>query len=68
MGQTGLAEQILLQTIDLKPNYEAARYALANLYEQTDQVEKSREQFQYILDHLNPNNQNAREKIQILEE
>ena len=64
LGQTGLAEQTLKETIDLKPNYEAARFALGSLYQQTDRPDLAREQYQYILKHLNPQNLTVKEKLE----
>jgi len=66
IGQTGLAEQTLVKTIELKQNYEAARYTLGSLYEQTNRDDLAKVQYQYILDNLNPNNQTVKEKLDTL--
>lgn len=66
MGQTGLAEQLLGQTIELKPNYEAARNSLGSLYEQTGRPELARQQYQYILELLNPDNQTVKNRLELL--
>ena len=66
IGQTGLAEQTLKETIDLKPDYEAARFSLGSLYQQLNQPQLAREQYQYILDHLNPDNQIVKDKLEEL--
>ena len=66
MGQSGLAEQLLLQTIELKPNYEAARNSLGSLYEQTNRPELARQQYQYILEFLNPENEVVKERLKLL--
>ena len=66
LGQTGLAEQMLVKTVDLKANYEAARYSLGSLYEQTSRPELARQQYEYILKHLNPGNQTVKGRLQLL--
>lgn len=67
LGQTGQAEQVLVQTVSLKPNYEAARMSLAELYRQTDRPALARGQFEYILKFLNPQNQAALDSLAGLE-
>ncbi len=66
MGQTGLAEQLLKQTVELKPNYEAARNNLGSLYEQTNRPDLARQQYQYILEFLNPDNQTVKDRLKLL--
>lgn len=63
LGQTGLAEQMLVKTLGLKPNYEAARNSLGSLYEQTNRPDLAREQYEYILEHLNPDNIAVKERL-----
>jgi Flp pilus assembly protein TadD len=63
LGQTGLAEQMLKQAVDLKPNYEAARQNLGSLYEQTKRPALAREQYEYIVQYLNPENPTAKSKL-----
>ena len=66
LGQTGLSEQLLVKTVGIKPNYEAARNSLGSLYEQTQRPELAREQYEYILDYLNPGNQVVKERLEKL--
>ena len=66
IGQTGLAEQALKETVSLKSNYEAARYALGSLYQQTNRPDLAREQYEYILERLNPENLTVKDKLQNL--
>ena len=66
LGQTGLAEQQLVRTIDLKPNYEACRNSLGSLYEQTQRPELAREQYEYILKYLNPESVTAKDALEKL--
>lgn len=61
--QNEIAIKTLEETIILKPNYEDARLALALFYEQANQKNKAKEQYQYILDKINPANQQAKEKL-----
>jgi len=63
IGQTGLAEQVLQEAINLKPNYEKAHFALGSLYQQTNRPDLAKEQYQYILEYLNPHNQEVRGKL-----
>ena len=53
----------LEETVMLKPNYEDARLALALFYEETNQKDKAKKQYQYILTNINPNNEQAKEKL-----
>ena len=66
IGQTGLAEQTLKETINLKSNYEAARFALGSLYRQTNRLGLARQQYEYILKHLNPDNQTVIQNLKKL--
>jgi putative inorganic carbon (HCO3(-)) transporter len=64
LGQSELATKTLEETIQLKPNYEDPRYALALIYEQAGKKQKAREQLEYILNHINPVSQKAKEKLE----
>jgi tetratricopeptide (TPR) repeat protein len=66
LGQTGQAEQLLVKTIDLKPNYEACRNSLGSLYEQTGRPDLARQQYEYILKYLNPDNAAAKQRLEKL--
>lgn len=56
-------KQYLLQAVDLKPNYEDARMALAKLYEDAKEPAKALEQYTYMVQFINPNNLVAQQKI-----
>lgn len=56
-------ERFLLQAIELKPNYEEARNALAKHYETQGKSDLALEQYQYMVKFINPENQNAHDKI-----
>jgi putative inorganic carbon (hco3(-)) transporter len=62
LGNKDVAQEIYEKTIELKPNYEAARMSLAVVYEASAPA-KAREQYDYILTHINPNNKTAIEKL-----
>lgn len=66
LEQEETAIKTLEQTIDLKPNYDHARYALALFYEKKGETEKAREQLNYILAKINPNYEAAIEKLKNL--
>lgn len=60
------AEKHLKAAITLKPNYDTARYALGMFYENQNQIQKAREQYQYILDFISPQNQNVLDRLKNL--
>jgi tetratricopeptide (TPR) repeat protein len=62
-GQTDQAKALYQKTIGLKPNYEAARQAYGLLLEASGNSETAIEQYQYILDRINPQNKLAPEHI-----
>jgi Tfp pilus assembly protein PilF len=64
LGQTELAKKSLEETIQLKPNYEDPRLALAIFYEQEGEKDKARQQLEYILKYINPQSERAKEKLQ----
>ncbi len=66
-GQEETALKTLEETIRLKPNYDQARYALALFYERKNEIEKAKEQLKYILEKINPNYEEAIEKLKSLE-
>ncbi|MCX6724650.1 MAG: tetratricopeptide repeat protein [Candidatus Shapirobacteria bacterium] len=66
LGQEETAIQVLEKTIELKPNYDQARYALGLFYEKKGEISKAKEQYQYILDKINSNDELAIEKLKKL--
>ena len=67
LGQNQTAIATLLKTIELKPNYETAHWALALFYEQEGDLEKAKGELNYILEKINPNSQTVKEKLGELE-
>ncbi len=56
--------QIYLEkTVALKPNWEQARFSLGRFYLEQGKKEKAQKEFQYILDNLNPQNQEAKQYL-----
>lgn len=51
------------KTLELKPNYEKARWKASELYEANGEIEKAITQLQYIIDFISPNDENAKNKI-----
>jgi len=66
LGQEETALQILEKTVALKPNYDQARYALGLFYEKQGKIDKAKEQFQYIIEKINPNYEPVVEKLKTL--
>jgi len=66
LDQTDEAINALQKTIELKPNYTDAHYALALFYEKKNEKEKAKQELQFILDKIDPNFQLAKEKLKSL--
>ena len=59
IGQTADAVNAYQEAIDLKADYEPARIALARIYLSQGELGKSDEQIKYILEKVNPKNEEA---------
>lgn len=57
------AEQYYLRSIDMKPNFVEARMALAQLYEQLNRPTDASQEYQYLLDNINPNDELLQNKV-----
>jgi len=66
VNQEETAIKTLEDAVQLKPNYDQARYALALFYEQKNEIDKAKEQLNYILEKINPNHETALEKLKNL--
>lgn len=62
-GEYEKAIKTMEKTIELKDNYEKARYALALMYEDTKQTQKAKDQLLYILNKINPNSEEAKRAL-----
>ena len=60
-SEEGIAR--LQETIALKPNYESARWQLAQEYERQGKNQEAITELTYILQSINPNNQLAADKL-----
>ncbi len=57
------AIKALEQTVVLKSNYETARFALGSLYQEQKEYSKAREQYEYILKYISPENSKVKESL-----
>lgn len=62
-GQMDKAVAALEKAVNLKPNYETARFTLSLYYELQGEREKAKEQLRYILQKINARYQPAIEKL-----
>lgn len=62
-GNDAVGEEKLRQTIVLKPNYEAARWQLAQQYEKKKKTAEAIAEIEYILNNINPDNQLAKDRL-----
>jgi len=67
MNKQEKAIETMLKAIELKPNYHEARYKLGEIYEENGNCSLAKEQYQYILQNIIPNDQNLKQKINQLE-
>lgn len=65
-NETQKAIETMQKAVNLKPNYRDARIALANLYTITEQFEKAKEEYQYVLEKINPEDILAKTELQKL--
>lgn len=61
--KTAEAKATLEKTVALKPDYGAARFQLAQVYEAAGEPAKALEQYQYVLENLNPEDDRALEAV-----
>lgn len=67
LNQTDVGLQTLKKAISMKSNYEAARAELAKYYENAGQLTAAKAEYEYILSHITPDNQLAKEKLRVIE-
>lgn len=65
-GKTEEAYQILEKTTELKLDYRDAYFALGLFYIRDKQPEKARESFEFILNRINPNDEEVKQKLKEL--
>lgn len=66
MGKKKEAIETLIQATELKTDYRDAYYALAFLYDKNKEKQKAKEALSYILTRLNPNDEEAKKKLEEL--
>lgn len=59
IGDTQSAINLLQKSLELKADYKEARIALGIIYESLENPEKAREQYLYVLENINPQDQDA---------
>jgi Tfp pilus assembly protein PilF len=57
------AKNIYEKTISLKPNYYEARLGLAQTYAKLNNTEKAKEQYYWILDNLNSEDEDVKSAL-----
>jgi len=57
------AEKFYLKSIEMKPNLVEARMALGQLYEQLNRPTEASQQYQYLLDNINPDDELLQNKV-----
>jgi putative inorganic carbon (hco3(-)) transporter len=68
LGNADEGLEYLEKAVDLKPNYQAARFELGKLHEALGNFDEARHEYEYILTNLNPLNEPVREQLEQLEE
>lgn len=64
---TAHGKQLLEKAIELKPNYERARWKLSEVLEAEKEYIEAINHMQYILDNITPENQEAQDRISALQ-
>ena len=54
------------KAVDLKPDYERARYALSLMYDDVGEKDKAKDEVNYILKNLNPSSEEAKRELKEL--
>ena len=67
LGENDKAINTLEYTIAIKENYPQARNELGRLYIEKGDLEKAKNQYQYILDNISPEDQLIQEKLKTVE-
>lgn len=62
-GKDDQAIKDLQKTVDMKPNYDSARFLLAQLYEIKKQYPEAKVQYEYILEKIAPNNEQVKGRL-----
>ncbi len=60
MGDTDQGLSDLEKTVEMKPNYQAARLSLAEQYRQLGKKEEAKQQYEYILQKIQPDDEGVK--------
>ena len=60
------AIELLAESVKLKPDYRDAYFALALFYERDKQTDKAKEMLRFILEKINPSDEDAKKKLEEL--
>lgn len=66
MNDLEKAEEHLKKAVEMKPDYEAARYQLGQIYERQQKYNLAQEHYQFILEHIAPNNSLAKQRLEVV--
>lgn len=66
LGKEDASLDACKKSVDLKPDYIDSRIALEGLYKKKGQIDKAKEQLEYILKYLAPNDASVKEELQSL--
>ena len=68
LDATSAAILSMQKAVDLKPDYESARWQLGQLWEMQGEIDKAIEQYQYMVDHIpTGNTPTVQERLEILQ-
>lgn len=65
-GKDDEAIEALKKSIEMKPNYDSPRYLLGQIYEAQQKYPEAKEQYQYVLDKINPGNEQIKERLEYI--
>jgi tetratricopeptide (TPR) repeat protein len=68
IGDINKALEVFNKTIEMKPNYRHPRFARALIYVENGETEKAKEEMEYILERINPDDKVVRQQLEELGE
>lgn len=66
-GKVAESQQLLADTLKMKPNYGAARTKLAQVLASQGKIDEAIKNYQYILDYINPDDETTKQQIEKLQ-
>lgn len=67
LGQLDRAIEEMKKAVEMKKDYKDSRYALGLMYIDAKKPDKAKEQFEYILSTIDPNDQNVKKELEDIE-